>query len=192
MVRTALYLVFEFALSNRHEFLVFVTDDHRSGSIVDACALACAATAAYVASAWYLDVIGGIGISVYIFVRWVDMGRGDAVRRREAVPREEAKAIEAAIKTLFTSVEVKRMRVFLRRGVGQERRRYLVDVDVVSGIGEISHDVQEEESLRRRVEEVEGVERARVRVVYSSGSRQPPAIVGVERESEGDEVGLVI
>jgi len=143
--------------------MAVLAEDHRNDILSNTVALTAGLISNNIASAWFVDPIGAILISIYICLRWILVGKEQAVMLigRVAHPTflEKVRTIASLHDPGLMEIDVVRAYHF--------GHRYLVEVEVVvsreTGIV-YAHDSAL--NLQKKIEELEEVERAHVHVDY--------------------------
>jgi cation diffusion facilitator family transporter len=77
LIKACLF-VYCFRLRHMSHSLYILAEDHRNDVLSNSVALSAAAIASAQPAAWWVDPMGALLISVYIFLRWVHLGREQA------------------------------------------------------------------------------------------------------------------
>lgn len=161
-IKSALFVMC-WSVSKYSSSMLVLAEDHRNDVLANITALIAGLVANAIPSAWYADPVGGIIISIYICVRWILVGREQALMLIGRVAHPD---FLDQVKTIIQSHDPESMEVDIVRAY-HFGHRYLVEVEVVvsrdCGIV-YAHDSAL--SLQKKIEALEDVERAHVHVDY--------------------------
>jgi len=180
VLKIGLY-IYCYPLQKLSDAMKAVTEDHLNDIISNVAALAAALIAFYVPgnSAWWVDPVGGVVISLWIIWRWLGMVKEQVDKLvGKSAPREFVDHVETVVNTHHQEMELDVVRVYYSGS------RFVVEVEVVLPWDMnllTSHDICL--NLQHKIEVLEEVERCHVHADYMK--RDAP-----EHKPER-EVGLV-
>jgi len=161
-VKTVLFFICA-SVSKYSSTMAMLAEDHRNDVLSNSVALTAGLISNSVPSAWFVDPVGAILISIYICIRWILVGKQQAVM---LVGRVASPEFLQRLKSIAESHDEGRMEIDVIRAY-HFGHRFLVEVEVVvppeTGII-YAHDSAL--SLQKKIESVEEVERAHVHVDY--------------------------
>jgi cation diffusion facilitator family transporter len=162
IVIKACLFVYCFRLRHVSHSMYILAEDHRNDVLSNTVALSAAAFAYAHPDGWWVDPVGAVLISVYIFLRWVHLGREQAAYL-------VGKAPEPAFLNLVTNLAEAHHATMTCDVVRAYHfgERLLVEVEVIMPSDTtllVAHD--ESLSLQKKIELLEEVERCHVHVDY--------------------------
>jgi cation diffusion facilitator family transporter len=169
-----------------------LAEDHRNDVLSNIVALAAGLISNAVPSAWFADPIGGLLISIYICIRWILVGREQAMM---LVGRVAHPDFLERVRTIAINHDPNGMDVDIIRAY-HFGHRFLVEIEVVvSPSAGIVYAHDSALSLQKKIESLEEVERAHVHVDYAHRDEDEHkqtfhATVTAERSNSSGNLGL--
>ena len=180
-IKSILYLLCA-SVAKHSNSMKILAEDHRNDVLSNAIALICCLTSTFVSTAWFADSLGGVIISIYICLRWIFLGKEQAVMLigKVASPEffDKLKSIASSHHAEFFEVDVIRAYHF--------GTKFFVEIEIVvsphTGII-LAHDSAL--ALQKEIEKLEEVERAHVHVDYAHRDEEEHKQLFRERKKTG-------
>jgi cation diffusion facilitator family transporter len=171
--------------SNVSSSMGALAEDHRNDVMSNLVALVAACVSQWHHSLWWWDAVGAVGISIYICLTWLEMGREQA---DQLVGRAANPAFLKQVQEM-SDAHHESMRVDVVRAY-HFGPRYLVEIEVVMPKNSLlveAHDAAL--ALQKRVEALPEVERAHVHVDYMAREDDEHKDLSFRDERQDEEDG---